>query len=82
MKNSSKKLKKFDKLEESKKKLAEAKNRLEAFIYKTKEYLDDEEFKKFSSAEEKADLGRLANEVNDSFYFKKKTKNKLPVVYK
>ena len=57
------KLKKFDDYEQYLKKKAEAKNNLESFIYKSREYLDDSEFINFAKQEELDQLQALTSDV-------------------
>lgn len=54
----------FDKHEEFLKKNSESKNKLEAYIYKVRDYLDDGEFLKHTSPTEKVNLEKLSAEVN------------------
>ena len=57
-------LAKFDHNEEQKKKLAEAKNRLEAYLYSTRDLLDEELFAESGKEEEKEELKTMLTEVN------------------
>lgn len=52
-------LTKFDHYEDQKKKLAEAKNKLEAFLYATRDYLEDESFSVSAREEEKENLKEM-----------------------
>ena len=63
IKQSLNKLKRFDDYEEYLKKKAEAKNNLESFIYKSREYLDDSEFISFARQDELNYLQALTTDV-------------------
>mgnify|MGYP000870909266 CR=1 FL=1 len=58
-----KNLKKIEEFEELKKKRAEAKNRLESFVYRSQELAGDEGFQTFSTEEELDDLKKMALDV-------------------
>jgi hypoxia up-regulated 1 len=58
-------LSKFDHYEEQKKKTAEAKNRLEAFIYSTRDFLDEEDFVVSGKEEEIEQLKKHLEENRD-----------------
>jgi len=55
----------FDHYEEAKKKTAEAKNRLEAFIYTTRDFLEEENFVVSATELEQEDLKKLLEENRD-----------------
>ena len=56
-------LSKFDHYEQQKRKTAEAKNRLEAFLYSTRDHLEEEDFTLSAQEEEKEQLKQLMEEV-------------------
>ncbi|CAI9090043.1 OLC1v1024727C1 [Oldenlandia corymbosa var. corymbosa] len=62
------KLKSLDKKDEERKRTAELKNDLEAYIYTTKEKLESEEFEKVSSAQERQSFSEKLEEVQEWLY--------------
>lgn len=60
-------LQKIEEFEELKRKRAEAKNRLEAFVYRSQELTGDEEFQSFATEEELDQLRAMALDV--MFFF-------------
>jgi hypothetical protein len=56
VKQSQRLIRRFEQFEEKQRKLSEIKNKLEAFIYHIREIHDNEEFKRFSTAEEREEI--------------------------
>jgi hypothetical protein len=60
MRFSTRKLEKFDEFEATIRKLAEAKNKLETFIYQTRDFGEDEYFIKASTEQERENIKNAA----------------------
>lgn len=56
VKQSQRLIRRFEQFEEKQRKLSEIKNKLESFIYHIREVKDNEEFKTFSTSEEREEL--------------------------
>lgn len=62
------KIKKFDMADDSRRQLEEARNELEGFTYKAREYLSDEGFVAASTEEDRLKFSRLLNEASEWLY--------------